>query len=79
MMRTGDLGDDGSGVELAQTVAADVKNIDAVMVSRVISPPEEFYKGVLVNRALSGLTIADTIFAGGGGGRAAKSILNEPV
>ena len=51
MMRTGDMGDDGSGVELAQTVAADVKNIDAVMVSRVISPPEEFYKGVLVNRA----------------------------
>ena len=50
-MRTGDMGDDGSGVELAQTVAADVKNIDAVMVSRVISPPEEFYKGVLVNRA----------------------------
>ena len=45
------MGDDGSGVELAQTVAADVKNIDAVMVSRVISPPEEFYKGVLVNRA----------------------------
>ena len=51
MMRTGDLGDDGTGVELAQTVAADVKNIDAVMVSRVISPPEEFCKGVLVNRA----------------------------
>ena len=51
MMRTGDMGDDGSGVELAQTVAADLKNIDAVMVSRVISPPEEFYKGVLVNRA----------------------------
>ena len=51
MMRTGDMGDDGSGVELAQTVDGDVGNMDAVMVSRVISPPEEFYKGVLVNRA----------------------------
>ena len=45
MMRTGDMGDDGSGVELGQTVDGDVGNMDAAMVSRVISPPKNSTRG----------------------------------
>ena len=73
MMRTGDMGDDGSGVELAQTVGGDVSNIDAVMVSRVISPPEEFYKGALVNRAGKRMIHEDAY-----AGQVALPLMQEP-
>ncbi|MDD9964384.1 MAG: FAD-binding protein [Gammaproteobacteria bacterium] len=73
MMRTGDMGDDGSGVEPGQTVDGDVGNMDAAMVSRVISPPEEFYKGVLVNRAGKRMIHEDAY-----AGQVALPMLKEP-
>ena len=73
MIRTGDMGDDGSGVELGQTVGGDVGNMDAVMTSRVISPPEEFYKGVLVNRAGNRMIHEDAY-----AGQVALPLMEEP-
>ena len=73
MIRTGDMGDDGSGVELGQTVGGNVANMDAVMTSRVIAPPEEFYKGVLVNRAGNRMIHEDAY-----AGQVALPLMQEP-
>ncbi|MDE0361408.1 MAG: FAD-binding protein [Rhodospirillaceae bacterium] len=50
LVRGGAMGCDGSGIELGASAGGDLGCMDRVFITKAISPPEEFLKGVLVNR-----------------------------
>ncbi len=49
LVRGGAMGCDGSGIELGMSAGGDLGCMDTVFISKAISPPNEFVKGVLVN------------------------------
>ena len=49
LVRGGAMGCDGSGIELGTSAGGGLGYMDSVFITKAISPPEEFVKGVLVN------------------------------
>lgn len=50
LVRGGSMGCDGSGIELGVSVGGDVDCMEQVFLSKAISPPEAFSRGVLVGQ-----------------------------
>ncbi|MEM8564426.1 MAG: FAD-binding protein [Pseudomonadota bacterium] len=49
LVRGGGMGCDGSGIELGISAGGDVDCMDTVFISKAISPPNDYVRGILVN------------------------------
>lgn len=51
LLRLGSMGDDGSGLELGESVGGTTALMDRICVARIVAPPNVFPNGIMVNAA----------------------------
>ncbi len=64
---------DGSGIEIAQAIGADVESIDAIHATACLYPPSQLIKGIIVNRDGKRFVAEDSYH-----GRTAAFVFEQP-